>query len=151
MATIQEMRTAITDVITSSIPELFTYPSIEAVVQVPCVIVGTPSANFAVQVQRGFQTAAMSMGINGMQEWTFELYVLVAIPDMGTAFAQLDSFINGTGEKSIREAIFNNDSLNDTVEDCMVLSMDQYGGNYAVASLPHIGARLTLRVLTAGS
>lgn len=151
MASVQEMRDAIANAITSEIPELFSYPTIDAVTQVPCIIVGAPSANFAVQVQRGYATSAMSMGLNGLQEWTFELYVLVAVPDLQTSQSQLDSYLDGTGEKSIRQAIFNNSTLGDVVEDCMVFSMDQYGGSYATCKFPHIGARLTLRVLTSGS
>lgn len=151
MASVQEMRNALVSAITSEIPELFSYPSIDAVVQVPCIIVSVLKADYAVSVQRGFQTAVMSMGLDGLQEWTFELYVLVNVQDMQTSYSELDQYVGGTGDKSIRQAIFNNDTLGGVVEDCMVLTMDQYGGQYALTKIPHTGARLTIKVLTSGA
>jgi hypothetical protein len=150
MASIAEMRSALCSTVHAAIPELLAYTNARDAIQVPCIIVGPPTANFAVEVQRGFKTSVMSMGLDGLQEWDFDLYVLVGVQDLPSAQEQLDQYVQGVGDKSIRQAIFNDNTLGGVVEDCMVMTMSGYGGTYPIAGITHIGATLKLKVLTSG-
>lgn len=139
MASLTEMRTAIAESIRSVNPEMHTYKAAVDVAQVPALVVQPSESNFAI-----------SLGA-GIDEWMFDLYVLVGIPDMGLAQDQLDLYIDGSGSKSIRKIIYGNPTLGDVVDDSMVMAMKDYGGQWETAGIPHIGARLILKVLTIGN
>lgn len=139
MATLMEVRKAIADVIVSINTEMHGYRNVTDVVQVPAVIVEPRKADFAI-----------TMGA-GVDEWIYDLYVLVGIPEMGLAQDQLDLYVDGSGLKSIRAIINENPTLGDVVEDSMITAMDKYGSSFETASIPHIGACLTLKVLAIGN
>lgn len=136
MATLQEIRLAIEKTVHDVLSEMNAYANVPDVVNVPAIVVGPPKADFAVTFN------------SGMDEWIFELYLLVGIPEITQSQENLDMYVTGSGPKSIREIFCNNPSMGDVVTDSMVMSMDQYGGSYGNCGIPHVGARLTLRVLT---
>lgn len=139
MTTLIEMRQAIADTIVSINEEMSSYPTFPDMPQVPAVVIQPKKSDFA-----------LSMG-RGADEWLFDLFVIVGIPEIGLAQDNLDLYVDGSGPKSIRRIIFDNPTLGDVVEDSMILGMDKYGGNYETAKIPHVGACLTLKVLAIGN
>ncbi|MYV58040.1 hypothetical protein [Streptomyces sp. SID3212] len=136
MASLKEIRLAIGKTVLDVLSEMNVYANVPDVVNVPAMVVGPPRADYAKAFNRGFD------------EWEFEIYLLVGIPEITQSQDNLDMYVTGSGPKSIREIIASNPSLGDVVSDSMVMTMDQYGGSYANCGLPHVGARLTLKVLT---
>lgn len=136
MASLGEIRKAIGKTVRDVLPELNVYANVPDVANVPALVVGPPRANFAAAFNAGFD------------EWTFEIFLLVGIPEITQSQESLDRYLTGSGPKSIREIFMNNPSMGDVVSDCMVMTMDEYGGFWDTANIPHVGARLTLKVLT---
>lgn len=139
MATIEEMRLALVSTVRAANPEMNAYAVVSDAIQVPAFIVGTPKADFAVTMNRG------------ADEWEFELYVLVGVPELGIAQSNLDVYVSGSGPKSLREIIWNDPTLGGVVDDSIVMTMDSYGGRYSVANIPHVGACLKIKIFTVGT
>jgi hypothetical protein len=142
MSDVQSVRQAIVDIIKAQIPDMNGYRNFTDITNVPAVIVGAPKADF---------TKAMGRGI---EEWEFPIYVLVGIPEVTFAQDGLDEFVGPSGDKSIREILFENSDLNGTVEDSMIKKMDNYGGTFETVKkplIPHVGACLYLTAYFAGN
>lgn len=93
-------------------------------------------------------TVAMRKGVD---TWRFDLIVLLATSDLDIAQRHLDEYIDGGGTKSIRAAIFANNSLGlDDGTDAHIAGLAAYGP-FDFASYDHVGAILRLIVHTTPS
>jgi len=89
-------------------------------------------------------TNAMAMGGD---EYEFDVAVLVAAHNVRDAQRQLDAFITGKGEKSIREYLFRNSNLGLDDVDCHVKGFRGYGGSFKTAMTQSVGAVLKVCVV----
>lgn len=138
MATASEIRTGLRNLIKAEIPELFVYDTVPDVQQLDALVICPDSADFTKAMRRGHD------------EWRFELYVLVPRFPADVSQKRLDQYITGGGSKSIRRIIFGADGfLTDT--SGIVTGMRGYGGNFEAAGIDHIGAMLSLTIITPGT
>lgn len=87
----------------------------------------------------------------GLDEYSFNLYVLVMATDLVSAQDRLDDYVTGAGDKSIRQVIFQNQDLGLNTTSASVSKMFGYNGKYKLAEILHVGAVLKLTVMTDGS
>ncbi len=134
------IRDAIKSTIETNITSLHCYDTVPDGANVlPAVVVIPFTSDFEVSMGRGTDT------------WEFDLLVLVSTSDMDIRQDSLDAYVSGSGSLSIRQAIFNNKTLGLSGTDAHVSEMLEYGLRFEVASYPHIGARLRLKVHTSGT
>lgn len=86
----------------------------------------------------------------GQDCWYFLVYVMVARQDVEAAQLELDEYIAGWGEKSLRRIIYDNYTLGLEDTQAFVTGMKGYGGSFEANKTPMVGAVLTLKVLTDG-
>lgn len=140
MASLDDVRGAIKTTIEANISTLHAYKYVpEAANVLPCVVIIPFTSDFA-----------QAMG-RGLDEWVFDLLVLVSASDDLVRQAELDSYVTGGGSSSIRQMIFNNRTLGLTSTDAYVSEMTEYGMRFPAAEIDHIGARLKLIVHTIGT
>jgi hypothetical protein len=139
MATLGAIRNAIKSTIEDNISGLRVYETMPDDTTGHALLVEPTSVNFARAMQRG------------TDEWQFTMFVIIPWQETTVVQDELDIYLSGSGTKSIRQVIFNNRTLGSVVDDAFVPSMDGYGGSFAVAKIPHIGARLYLTVFTSGT
>lgn len=87
-----------------------------------------------------------AMGMGG-DEYYFDIPVLVAAHNIRDAQRQLDKFVTGQGEKSLREFLFRNSNLGLDDVDCHVKGFKGYGGNFKTSMTNQIGAVLRVCVV----
>lgn len=139
MASLESIRDALQGTLDDNLATVSVYDTVpDGDINLPAVVVIPSGANFNVAMQRGTDT------------WTFELLVLApyAVPSLGQD--SLDSFVTGAGTNSVRQIIFENRSLGLSSTDAHVSEMSDYGAQYEWAGVQHVGARLTLTVITSG-
>lgn len=141
MATLAEIRLGIKQAIQDNIDGMHAYDDVMDVVQSPaCVVQPDPKQT------ADFQEA---MG-RGHDKWYINVYILVARNDTKLAQQKLDAYVSGAGEKSVRQALWNEDlGLPGTV--CSTMGLSGYGGSFDVASTNYVGAVLRLCVITPGT
>lgn len=139
MATLGQMRDAIKKTIKDNLSGVHVYDTIPDVQEVPCVMVLPVSADYHVAFARGSDT------------WEFDLVVSVSRVDVNAGQEQLDAYVSGHGPKSIRQIMFQNDSLGLPDTTSTVKSMKGYGGNFDTAGNNYVGAVLRLSVTTSGT
>lgn len=139
MASLEAIRDAIKATIENNVDPLSGYDTVPDVVNVPAFVVVPETANFDVSMARGTDT------------WNFKLFVLVSTANMDTGQDTLDSFVSGGGINSIRQAVFVNKDLGLTDTNAHVTGMSDYGAQFPIASIEHIGAVLGLQVHTRGT
>lgn len=139
MATLSAIREALKTTIEAAIPELQVYPNVPESVNLPCVIVLPTSGDFQVAMGRGTDA------------YEFDLIVLVSRRDDDLAQYDLDDYVTGAGAKSVREAIFNANSLGLTGVAAIVRGVQRYGASFEVGDVPHVGAVLPCTVYTPGT
>ena len=81
------------------------------------------------------------------QDWEYFVYVLVPRTESRANQDQLDAYISVTGALSIPAALRASKTLGLTGIDTSLIRMSVYGGSFPAAAVPHIGARLHVRVL----
>ncbi|WP_063042122.1 hypothetical protein, partial [Nocardia grenadensis] len=114
---------------------IYPYPRIQGDGQLPAVLVEPQKAQFDLAMHRGTDV------------WDFNLYVLVRNTDEALAQDLLDRFIEGEGPDSIRQALYENETLGiDGVADARVLSVDGYGSKGKWAGIDCLSAILKVRV-----
>jgi hypothetical protein len=87
----------------------------------------------------------------GMDTWRFDLFVLVQRGEFSVAQKQLDEYLSGSGDKSIRQVFFNNADLGlGDGTDANVDGVRDYGGKFETARMQHVGAIVRLTVRTPG-
>lgn len=138
MAGLSAIRTGLRDLISTEIPGLFVYDTMPDVPQLDALVICPDEVDFTKTMQRG------------MDEWRFELYVLVPREPWDICQARLDSYITGAGSKSIRQILYNADGFLDGTS-AIVTRMRGYGGRFEAANVAHIGALLSVTVITPGT
>jgi hypothetical protein len=83
----------------------------------------------------------------GSDEYEFDIAVLVAAHNIRDAQRQLDAFVTGQGQKSIREYLFRNSDLGLGDVDCHVRGFKGYGGNFKSSITNSVGAVLRVCVV----
>lgn len=139
MATLTALRDAIKDTIEDNISTLRVFDTMPDVTEGHCVLVEPSSVEFSKSMQRGHD------------QWEFTLFMIIPWQETTVVQDELDVYLSGSGTKSIRQVIYNNRSLGLADTESFVHRMDGYGGSFAVAKIPHIGARIYLTVLTSGT
>lgn len=139
MSTPSVIRAAIKTILNANVSGLTVYPLVpEGNANLPACVVLPASANF------------ISMA-RGVDEWVYDLMVLVSRSDDTLAQTALDALVAGSGAGSIRTALFNNPTLGLSDTHVVVTAVDNYGGTYDAAGFPHVGATLRLMVRTTGT
>jgi len=143
MASLSEIRTALKATIETAVSGLTGYETVPEAVNVPAFLVVPRATEYSKTFARGFDS------------YTFDVIVLVSRSDDRLAQLALDPYITGSGDASVRQAIWNNRSLGigtdaDTVE-ATVTAMAEYGATYTFGNTEYAGARLSVTVLTSGT
>jgi hypothetical protein len=138
MASLEAIRDAIATTL-GGLGNLTAYDTVRDVANLPAVVAIPAEADFTVAMGRGVDT------------WTLDLLVLVSDREMDIAQDQLDGFVTGAGATSIRQQIFNNRTLGLANTDAHVAGMREYGSQYKLAKIGHVGAKLQLVVHTPGT
>lgn len=138
MATLSAVRDAIKTTLEANISGLDVHDTIPDDINPPCVV--------AAPIQAEFQT----MG-RGVDQWQFDLLVLVSRAVARTAQDSLDAYITGAGASSIRQVIFNNRSLGLTGTAAHITTVTNYSARYQVGATEYFGATLRLIVATPGT
>jgi hypothetical protein len=139
MATLSAIRDGLKATVEANVSGIRGYDTVPEAVNLPA---------FVIQPVDGDFTGAFA---RGMDEWKFDLYVLVSMADSRRAQDQLDSYVTGSGSASIREALFNNSSLGLSGVEAFVSGVRGYGGSFDAASIQHVGAILRVCVYTPGT
>lgn len=139
MATITAIRDALKTTIEANISGLRVFATMPDVTEGHSLLVEPVEASFSKAFQRG------------TDEWTFNMYVMVPWVETRKAQDNLDPYVSGSGTKSVRQVIFNNNTLGGVVDDAFVKGMRGYGGHFQIAKIAHVGAILDLTVITSGT
>lgn len=144
MASLKQIRTAIATTLEQNIDGLLVSRTVRGVTQVPAaVVVPTPrplTADFTGAFQRGMDT------------WFLDIYVLVGIGEEEASQDELDSYLTGAGENSIRQVLYRNAAVGLTDgTDVSVTGVSDYGGAFGAADIDHVGAILKVTARTSGS
>lgn len=146
MASLARIKQALADTIeehvTSKEVNVFTY--IPDLIQAPAVCLDVHRADFDGAMARGDDM------------WRFNVYIVVQRGDAENSQDELDEFLESTGPRSIREAIFNTPSLGVDEDQhgfvqAFVSGVHEYGGGYRDARIDVVGAILRVDVHTDGS
>jgi hypothetical protein len=140
LPTLTEIRTAIDNTVQNKIPGLRGYGAVPGVDQLPAMVVmpARDAADF---------TGAMN---RGMDTWRFDLYILVQAGEIGTAQQQLDQFVSGSGDRSVRQCFYEDNTLGGVVDDAFCEAVRDYGGKFQSARIDHVGAIVRLTVRASG-
>jgi hypothetical protein len=139
MASFSELREAIVAVLDDALDDVHAYALVVDRANLPAIVVQPADATFP------FTSAAAE------DEWQFDLIVMTSARDVVLAQEELDAYLSGSGEKSIRQIFMRNKSLgrNDVLA-AYVGGMSDYGANFAMAGVENLGCRLRLVVATTG-
>lgn len=141
MASIAQIRAAIKTTIENNIDGITVYRRTPQIAHPPCVVVSLAQD----------ETADFDKAMNkGMDTWNYDLFVLASDRDDEIGQDDLDEFIDGDGDKSIRAAIFANPTLGLANTNVHISGVSQYGANFESADIQHIGAVMRLVVHTKG-
>lgn len=140
MATLDEIRTALAETITSRVASmLFVYSDVADVTQLPAALIEPTNAEYEETMSRGTHC------------WFFNIYVLCSRNDYSIGQSQLDGFVSGSGPDSIPAAIYGKPDLGLDDTDASVMRMMGYGGTFQDAEIQLVGAILKVRVYTDGN
>lgn len=146
MASLARLKQALADTIESHVTseELNVFTYIPDLIQTPAICIDVHTSKFDGAMARGDDM------------WRFNLYIVVQRSDAEESQSNLDDFLESTGPRSIREAIFNNPSLGVDEDQhgfvqAFVSGVHEYGGGYRDARIDVIGAVLRVDVHTDGS
>jgi hypothetical protein len=140
MASLAEIRTTLKDTIEAAVSDLQVYEKAPEQVNLPAAVVLPTQTDFVQAFGRGLDV------------YEFDVLVLVSRRDDDLAQTDLDEYVNGFGAKSIRQAIFAaRATLAALGIDAFVVGMSDYGAQFNVGDIDHVGARLRVRVTTSGT
>jgi hypothetical protein len=140
MSSLSEVRQALANVIFSGLAqEISTYPLVPDVAQTPAMVVLPSKCDFAKAFQRG------------LDEWEFDVFLLTSRTETTNGQDLLDEFCTGAGPNSIRQIIYENPTLGLSDTDAYVMGVQDYGGHFEAARIPHVGAILRVCVRTDGA
>lgn len=144
MASLRRIRVALQELISPTIEGVSCYANIVANPNLPALVIAPTDINFKRAFGRGNDVHHL------------DIYLLFPLSDYDVAQVALDDYVTGAGDKSIRELVFNNQSLGlvdaNGAPDAVawVTDMQDYGGQFQAAGIPHLGARLLVEVHTSG-
>lgn len=133
MSSLTEIRDALKRTISQA--GLNVYETVADVTNSPAAVIMPDDADYQ---------GAMAMGGD---EYHFDIPVLVSAHNIRDAQRQLDQFVTGRGEKSIREFLFRNSNLGLDDVDCFVKGYKGYGGGFKTAMTNQVGAVLKVCVV----
>lgn len=142
MASLSEIRDGIQTVLLAAIPDVSVYAQVPDVTQLPAVVVmpARDSADFSGAMNRGLDI------------WSFDLYVLVALGEATVSQQALDQYVTGSGPRSLRQVFWDHDGLGLTDgTTAFAAGVREYGGKFQTARIDHVGAVVRLTVRTTGS
>lgn len=140
MASLIQIRDGVKTTLEAAISGIKVYPTVESATVLPAVVVMPNDSDFLVAMGRGTDT------------WNLNLIVMVAPGVPEVAQRQLDGYITGAGNNSIRAALFNSTlGLVGTNAHVTGLVPGTYNGKFESAGVAHIGAMLGLVVHTPGT
>lgn len=139
MSSLTQIRTALRDTIIAAIPELSGYDTIPGSPNLPAVAVMPAESDFLAAMGRGVDT------------WQLDVIVLVSPSDEQLGQTQLDQYVTGAGDKSVRAAVFAARTLGLDDVDAHVTGMTGYNLAYSAVQIDHIGAALRVVVHTPGT
>lgn len=139
MASLTEIRTALALTLKNTINGLACYPLVPESVNVPAAMVAPRDSDFQLAMGRGFDGYGL------------DVIVLVGRADDQVAQLALDDYVNGFGDKSIRQAVWNARDLGLSGVEANVTGMSDYGATFEVGGVDYVGARLAVKVLTPGT
>lgn len=87
----------------------------------------------------------------GQDTYRLDLTVLVPASTLELRQDQLDDYVTGAGDKSIRQVVFTNRTLGLPDTDAHVSGMSGYGADYSLGATQYLGAVLRLIVHTEGN
>ncbi|MFH8405572.1 hypothetical protein ACH4FX_12465 [Streptomyces sp. NPDC018019] len=147
MATLGEIKQAVKATLKAHIPRLNVYGDVPDVSQLPAVVV-LPAKSSAGGLVCDFNGA---MG-RGLDTWRLDLYVLVSRTETTLGQQSLDAYVSGAGKRSLRRVFFEHSDLGlSDGTDAHPEGISDYGGNFATASIDHVGAVVRLIVRTTGA
>lgn len=144
MADLMTIRQAIKTTVESNLSGIKVYPHLpEIALVLPALLVEPNDSDFVIAMGRG------------TDQHSFSLLMLVSYNELETAQHNLDPYVSGSGDRSIRQVIWNNRTLGHEGWHAHISSMFDYGirfkGEYQGRGHEQIGARLGLTVYTSGS
>lgn len=140
MASLTEIRDALAETLTDAISDVQGYARVADVAQVPAIVVMPDSCNFDGAFQRG------------MDEWVLNVCILVARKSFDSSQHELDQYVTGAGNKSIRQCVYTNPTLGlDDGTDAHASGVRGYGGGFDTARVEHVGAIVKVTVRTPGT
>lgn len=139
MASLSAIRAALKTTIEDAVPAIQCYANVPEVTNLPAAVVMPRSSDF---------NRAMGRGVD---LYLFDVIVLVSRRDDDLAQYDLDELVTGAGAKSLRQAIWNNRDLDLTDTDAHVTGMSQYGAQWDIGDVDHVGAVLSVQVTTPGT
>lgn len=145
MATLKQIRTGIKTTIETGISGVKCYDKVpQNALVLPALIVQPVRASFVEAMARG------------VDRYDFTLIMLVAYNHLETAQDNLDPYVTGYGEKSIRQCIWNTKDLGlDGSVNAHIDEMYDYGDRFAPdtqgRATEQLGARFNLIVYTRGT
>lgn len=135
MPTLVQVRDELTNTIVNAVPSLIGYSTVPDVAQVPAIVVHPDSCNYQI-------------GMGNCQEWDFSIYVLVSRTETQVKQDELDSYLSTSGSNSVPAALrAAGATLGLSGVDATLMRMSGYGGSWDSARVPHVGARLHVRVI----
>lgn len=136
MASVSDVRTGIKTTLEAAISGLTVHSKMSGVANVPAVVVQPVEADFEVAMGRG------------LDAWTYDLIVLTSRADDANSQEKLDEYVDGGGSKSVRSAIFSNNTLGLANTNAHISGMSGYNGQHVVGPITYAGATLRLVVRT---
>jgi hypothetical protein len=137
MATLGEIREAIKAIVEPEAVGLKVYPLIPGTAQGKALVV---------EPAPGAASFDRAMG-RGVDEWHFNLILIMSSSSLVVAQTHLDEYIDGGGEKSIRRIVFASNNLGLPNTNAHVSGVVGYGPLEA-AAYEHVSATLRLVVIT---
>lgn len=140
MSTLTEIREALTSTVKAGIAtEVYAYERVGDVVQGPAIVVVPSKADF---------TGAFARGLD---DWDFDVVVIIRRVDTAESQKVLDRFVTGSGPDSVREVLHNNPTLGLDDTDAFAKGVDKYGGEFEIGNAPYLGAIIKVCVRTDGA
>lgn len=139
MSSVSAMRTALENTLSAALGDIMVYPDVQSVQSLPALLIEPFTGEFSLTMQAG------------TDEWVFFIYILTSLRDPASAQSDLDAFISGSGDQSIRAIIRANRDcgLNDTT--FTPIGVKGYGGNFKEAGIQMTGAILMVHAYTDGN
>lgn len=152
MASLSRIRTAIGTAL-KTLPKVMVYSRLTAITEIPnngvAIVVGKIESDFTGAMARGLTTH------------TIELYALASLRDHELATDDMDRYVDGAGEYSIRNLAFDSgravvggfgllDADGKVDADFHVPGITGYGGQFEDAAIEHLGCIVNLICHTSG-